>query len=341
MPGQPRTGAVERSEFATTAGVPWWGALLIAATATLVGIGIEAGSGHQELGGIFAGCYALGCLAAVLAVRRSGIFTAVIQPPLVLFVAVPLAYYLFHESSFGGLKDALVTCGYPLIERFPLMLFTSAAVLLIGLVRWYRVMNSPGEPQPTAGGSGLLAGLSTKLASAFAGNGSVDEDPGTRPARPRHVADRQSGGGRARRPQQSGAARGRHSRPAPEDFADAPRRRTRDRRAAGDAEWAPDPRRLPRDPRRAVPPPRRDPRERRESYDPRERRTPPPRFDPYESDRGYRPDPRYGAYPPYEPRRRPAPDDREPSHHPISRVRYRDPAPRDADADGPRNRPRR
>ena len=36
-----------------------------------------------------------------------------------------------------GVKDLLINCGYPLIERFPLMFFTSAIVLLIGLARWY------------------------------------------------------------------------------------------------------------------------------------------------------------------------------------------------------------
>ena len=147
--------------------------MLIAVTATLIGIAIEAGLGHRELGGVFATLYALGCLAAVLAVRQSGIFTTIIQPPLLLFVAVPLAYYLFHESTFGGLKDVLITCGYPLIERFPLMLFTSAAVLLVGLVRWYRAMSTPGRPQAATPAPvhqpGLLAALSTKLASAFAG----------------------------------------------------------------------------------------------------------------------------------------------------------------------------
>ena len=85
----------------------------------------------------------LGCIFAVLAVRQSGIFTAVIQPPLILFVAVPTAYFLFHGGQLGGVKDLAINCGYPLIERFPLMFFTSAAVLLIGMGRWYFGMSSP------------------------------------------------------------------------------------------------------------------------------------------------------------------------------------------------------
>ena len=75
-------------------------------------------------------------------------FTAVIQPPLILFCAVPGAYWLFHGAKFTGIKDLLINCGYPLIERFPLMLGTAGGVLLIGLVRWYF-----GGPADGCGGS--------------------------------------------------------------------------------------------------------------------------------------------------------------------------------------------
>ena len=64
-------------------------------------------------------------------------FTTVIQPPLILFCAVPGAYWLFHGGKVGNIKDLLINCGYPLIERFPLMLGTAGGILLIGLIRWY------------------------------------------------------------------------------------------------------------------------------------------------------------------------------------------------------------
>ncbi len=115
--------------------MPWWAALVIAVTATAIGYAIDAGSGHKELTHVFAGFYIAGCVAAVLAVRQDGVFTAIIQPPLILFCAVPGAYWLFHGRKIGNLKDLLINCGYPLIERFPLMLGTAGGVLLIGLVR--------------------------------------------------------------------------------------------------------------------------------------------------------------------------------------------------------------
>ncbi len=93
----------------------------------MAGFAIDAGSGHRELTFLFAALYVIGCVAAVLAVRQSGLFTAVVQPPLVLFIAVPTAYFLFHHAEIHGVKDILINCGYPLIERFLLMFMTSLA----------------------------------------------------------------------------------------------------------------------------------------------------------------------------------------------------------------------
>ena len=138
--------ADHRSVHPNIPGVPWWGAVLIAVTATAIGFAFDAGSGDKELSLVFAAAYVVGCILAVLAVRQSSVFTAVIQPPLILFVTVPGAYFLFHGSTFTGLKDVLINCGYPLIERFPLMFFTSAAVLLIGMARWYNGMSTRRTP---------------------------------------------------------------------------------------------------------------------------------------------------------------------------------------------------
>ena len=165
--------AENRSAHPNLPGVPWWGAVLIAVIATTIGFAFDAGSGNKDLGNVFAALYAVGCVAAVLAVRQSSIFTAVIQPPLILFVAVPGAYFLFHGAEFTGIKDTLINFGYPLIERFPLMLFTSAGVLLIGLVRWYFAMSSrsavaaaPADADDDAA-PGLFAGLAAKLSAVF------------------------------------------------------------------------------------------------------------------------------------------------------------------------------
>ena len=129
-----------RSIVPNIPGVPWWAAVLIAVGATAVGYAFDAG--HKELTHTFAGFYIAGCVAAVLAVRQAAVFTAVIQPPLILFCAVPGAYWLFHGGKVDKFKDLLINCGYPLIERFPLMLGTAGGVLLIGMIRWFLGKNA-------------------------------------------------------------------------------------------------------------------------------------------------------------------------------------------------------
>ncbi|MGA3256792.1 MAG: DUF6542 domain-containing protein, partial [Mycobacterium sp.] len=126
--GRSTVAATHRSIHPNIPGVPWWAAVLIATAATAIGYAIDAGSGHKELTHVFAALYIAGCVVAVLVVRQTGVFTAVIQPPLILFCAVPGAYWLFHGAKIGSIKDLLINCGYPLIERFPMMLGTAGGV---------------------------------------------------------------------------------------------------------------------------------------------------------------------------------------------------------------------
>ena len=340
------------------AGVPGWGAVVIAVIGTFIGLAIEAGAGHHELGSVFAICFATGCIAAVLAVRRSGIFTAVVQPPLLLFVAVPLAYYLFHGSGFNGLKDGLISCGYPLIERFPLMVFTSAVVLVIGLIRHHLGDATPAaSASPRSSGrarQGLFAGLAARASSLKSGSSDPDEGTG-RPPRPRHTGRSATRQPRPERsPRQTPPPRSRQGRPALDDDLRAAPPRPR-RQPVGrpdrdvDAPGLDGQRRRPRPTRdvgsRTPQPPRREPRQRPDGYLPREPReprvprsprpAPASRFEPNES---YPPRQPYGpreAYPAAPPRR-PEPEFRNTSdrstsgtHHPVSRVRYRDPSPDD------------
>ncbi|MFS0901307.1 DUF6542 domain-containing protein, partial [Mycolicibacterium litorale] len=213
MSGQRARSAVpadQRSVHPLFPGLPWWGAVVLAFTTTAVGFAFDAGSGSRELGGVFAACYVIGCLLAVLVVRQAGIFTAVIQPPLLLFVTVPGAYFLFHGSEIHGVKDLAINCGYPLIERFPLMFFTSAAILLIGMGRWYLGMSSrrttatpttakrattsarKTKAADTAGHAGLVAALKGKVSGLIAAPaGPADDDePDDEPPRRTRSADR-------------------------------------------------------------------------------------------------------------------------------------------------------
>ncbi|MGV0642318.1 DUF6542 domain-containing protein [Mycolicibacterium sp. XJ2546] len=316
--------AGHRSVHPNFPGVPWWGAVLIAITATTIGFAFDAGSGSKELSTVFAACYVLGCLAAVLAVRQAGLFTAVIQPPLILFGAVPTAYFLFHNAQITSVKDALINCGYPLIERFPLMFFTSAAVLLIGAARWYYgVATRKSTPQTDK--PALASTLTTKLSSLLArpradGDEAAAEPPrkrrtaerparpqrpqrAERPDRPRRPARTPAGtSGRSGKPTRSTTpSRSRHVRPPEGEPFDPLAERPRRSRANRQAEPPPPPRRRPRkaaNPRQPGPPPA----DRRSAYERPER---PRRYDDY--------------YEPREPHTR----NGNGTHHPISRVRYR------------------
>jgi uncharacterized protein DUF6542 len=336
--------------------VPSWIALLIAITATAIGYGIDSGSGHKELTGIFAGFYIAGCVAAVLAVRHEGLFTAVIQPPLILFCAVPGAYWLFHGAKIGSLKDLLINCGYPLIERFPLMLGAAGGVLLIGLIRWYMGLSqrtpvadvTDDTATPAAESkSSFVHAISAKLNSLLGVASVEDDDDDVASTDSQRSPTRTSArSGRTARSGRSAAgsarSRSRHARPSPEDEYEPGAERPRRRRQAPPRDFDPaDPPRRSRRPRPPTDPDSRGQSQREGRREPRSRR------DPYErsAPRGSRFDDGYdryepsasGRYQPYDPyesyqpaseprRRRPAANGTngsDSSHHPISQVRYR------------------
>lgn len=289
--------------------------MLLAVTLTAVGFAFDAGSGDKELSMVFAASYALGCVLAVLAVRQSGIFTAVIQPPLILFVAVPTAYFLFHGAQITGIKDTLINFGYPLIERFPVMFFTSAAVLLIGMARWYYGMSSRRGAAGSAAkesSSSRVSSVTSKTSSLLTSGGAEsDEDAVDTAAEPRrrHTIERPS---RTAKPARSGRttkraapSRSRHARPPETEIIEPVAERPRRPRTPRQTEQSPvppaEPRRRPRtstrEPRKAVPPA-----DRRASYERPERRR--------RVDDDYQP-------------REPHGSNGNGTHHPVSRVRYR------------------
>jgi hypothetical protein len=330
--------ADHRSVHSNIPGVPWWGAVLIAITATAIGFAFDAGSGAKELTLVFTASYVVGCVIAVLAVRHSGIFSAVIQPPLVLFVGVPGAYFLFHGATFTSVKDILINCGYPLIERFPLMFFTSAAVLLIGMARWYlgmsarRVAATKTEAKDPAG---RLNTVASKMSAMLTREPEDDVDATEAPRR-RHSIERP---GRSAKPAAAKKARaGRPGKPA------TPSRSRHTRPPETEIiEPVVDRPRRPRPARQVEPPPPAEPRRRSRTPSSRESaasKPPPDRRRSYE-----RPD-RHSRFEDYEHSESPGRNGTNGSngsngtHHPVSRVRYRGAA---EDGDGPaeyRTRPR-
>ena len=331
-------------------------------TAAAVGFAFDAGSGGKSLTAAFAFCYVAGCVAAVLAVRQSGVFTAVIQPPLVLFLTVPSAYFVLTGGEVKGVKDLIINCGYPLIERFPLMFFTSAAVVLIGGARWYI-----GTVSRRAAKHDASAGVDGKVAAAMTTTMSATDSPRrsrrTATARAERAAAAEVAEPRRRSAKPAKAAstsRSRHNRPPdtelvePVDPIESPERRPKRPRSARPPEDLIEPRRRssranpPQESRRTTPPgERRSPYERPERSERAARSERPDRpLRGERTERSDRPERRRRApeFDPFEGRPAGPPTGRNGSsgtgtHHPVSRVRYRaddgEPQPE------PRSRPRR
>ncbi|WP_280232332.1 DUF6542 domain-containing protein [Nocardia cyriacigeorgica] len=116
-------------------GVPAGAAVLIAVACTFLGFLIDVSGDGTELTGSFTVFYVVGCVAAVLAVRLRGLFTTMVLPPLLLFVAVPLAYQQLLGRPSTSIKDILLNLAIPLVHRFPTMIFTTLIVLCIGGAR--------------------------------------------------------------------------------------------------------------------------------------------------------------------------------------------------------------
>lgn len=199
--------ADHRSAHPDIPGVPWWGAILIAVAGTFLGFALDAMTNGEKLTGAFAGCYAAGCVVAVLAVRYASIFTAVVQPPLILFASIPMAYMIMSQAPLSGGKSTAITIGYPLIERFPLMISTALGVLIIGVVRWYWgiVTGKPiKEKAPTTAQPKGTKGAKPKTTTRTRVQALVDAEGGTATK-----SARTSG---TRRPHADEAARTRHGR---------------------------------------------------------------------------------------------------------------------------------
>ncbi|BBY31396.1 hypothetical protein GCM10023114_35520 [Mycolicibacterium sediminis] len=328
-------------------------------TATAIGFAYDAGSGGKTLSAAFTVCYVTGCILAVLAVRQSGLFTAVIQPALILFVAVPTAFFLFHGSEINGVKDILINCGYPLIERFPLMFFTAATVLVIGVARWYlnslarrnQPVEAPdGDDEPTPRRASRRS--AARAAAAEPAEEAAVETPARRsrrrPVEPAVDAVEDEEAPRPRRPRTASAARSRHARPAETEIIEPVQ--ARPRRSRPPVDPGAEPRRRPRSTddtrdRRNLPPvERRSERDRQERAARRDRTDRPvrrEREDRYERgdrydrpDRGarserrtrmpdYEPYENYDGYRPSAAAGPPVGTNGSGTHHPISRVRYR------------------
>ncbi|WP_186301271.1 DUF6542 domain-containing protein [Rhodococcus sp. WB9] len=138
-----------RSIVPTVPGLPWWGVILLAVGVTFVGFAVDAARG-TELTAAFSTFYFLGCVLAVAAAGNRALFTAIVQPPLILFVAVPLGQSLIADENSTALKDLAINVAYPLVNRFPVMLAATVVTLLIGGLRLFLLQQRKTGPARTS-----------------------------------------------------------------------------------------------------------------------------------------------------------------------------------------------
>lgn len=115
-------------------GVRWWAAVGCALWLTALGVFVDL-ERLNRLGIVFQACYFLGCLLAVAMVQRKELFAPMVQPPLILAVAVPGVVLAAGSLPTGGTIAATLAVGTPLINGFPTMAITTGLTLAIGTFR--------------------------------------------------------------------------------------------------------------------------------------------------------------------------------------------------------------
>ncbi len=125
----------ERSLLPSVLGIPPLGAVGFAFGFTALGVFVDM-QRIGTVGGAFQALYFTGCVMAVTWVRRRSLFAPVVQPPLLLAVAVPGIVLLGDGGGTGAAGSTLLTVAAPLINSFPTMAVTSGVVLAVGLIRF-------------------------------------------------------------------------------------------------------------------------------------------------------------------------------------------------------------
>jgi hypothetical protein len=185
------------SALGTARGIPSWAAVLVALTFTGLGVFVDLERAGR-LGLVFKGCYFLGCVLAVLWVQRRALFGPMVQPPLILAVAVPGVVFLGSGAGTGdGLSGKALAVGTPLVNGFPTMAITTGITVLAGLLRVAR-QRAPRQPRVQTRTPTPPSRAPRRAATSPRGGGQPSPAPGPPPVSPPRTA--RQGAGPARQP---------------------------------------------------------------------------------------------------------------------------------------------
>lgn len=182
----------EQSVLPKLRGLPWWGAVLLALGLTALGAAIDAKL-HGALRVTYQICYLAGCVLAALAVRRRGLFTTAVQPPLIAFAVGIVALYAINASANMSAKTLIFKVALPIATSFPSMAVTFLLTLAVVVGRWFITRDTtPAKP------------LARTTAAARRPDATKSRRPAERPAErtraARSPASKESGAQPARRP---------------------------------------------------------------------------------------------------------------------------------------------
>ncbi|NMD57651.1 MULTISPECIES: DUF6542 domain-containing protein [Tsukamurella] len=166
QPSRSQVPVDERSVLATVPGLPWWGAVLTMLVFTAAGA-LASGEFAGANAGVLA--MAVGAVVAVLGVRNRALFTAMVQPPLIIATAIPL-YRWFSLPSPRKTSQILTDVLFPMISLFPWMFWTTAIVLVIGGARLlqYRALTATARSAQRSGSSGAKTSAAKSAAKVGA-----------------------------------------------------------------------------------------------------------------------------------------------------------------------------
>jgi hypothetical protein len=124
----------ERSLITSVLGIPPLAAVGLAFGFTALGVFVDL-QRIGTVGAVFQVLYFSGCVLAMIWVRRRNLFGPLVQPPLLLAVAVPAIVLLGDGADAGG-SQTLLTVGAPLVNSFPTMAVTTGVVAALGVARF-------------------------------------------------------------------------------------------------------------------------------------------------------------------------------------------------------------
>ncbi|WP_344999900.1 DUF6542 domain-containing protein, partial [Tsukamurella soli] len=133
QPSRSQVAIDERSILATVPGLPWWGVIATLVVFTAAGAALSSTMSGGHVGAM---CIGIGAVAAVLVARNRNLFTAIVQPPLLMFVTVPLYNWLAMSDASARPAQIVLDVGLPLVRLFPWMFWISVVTALIGIARF-------------------------------------------------------------------------------------------------------------------------------------------------------------------------------------------------------------